>query len=431
MNVRSFNYLLLLLLIFFYLYPTLFKFIPGGVSTRLLISGVGIIIASITYLNNLKDLTTFLIKKTHIVIFSLLLSLALVSTISLLINRTTDLEYIKYMLSMLFIYFSYLPIKIFIHKNFNIINAFFISNLIINAVLIQIVISLGMYLFPAFGSFIKEIQIIEESDLGRLSQTLQFRLVGLGTKFFASGIINAFTLILVAFNIRERKLSLTQLIKYTIIFIVIFAIGMMMSRTTLIGAILGLVYIITPNISKKGIAFNNSRQFILLLVIVPFFFIGFFMLALPEFTKQFQNLFKFGFELFINFNETGKVTSESTEDLKTMYIFPTNLKTYIIGDGKFTADGAKSVSYYMGTDVGYLRLVYYFGLIGLLIYFLFQFYTIKTSFKNYYLLIFFIFILLFILNLKGVADLFYLSILFNIRETPSKQILKAKLISTE
>ncbi|MES2654548.1 MAG: hypothetical protein V4620_03110 [Bacteroidota bacterium] len=426
MKAQTFNYLLLVFILFFYLYPTLFVFVPGGISTRLLICSIGLIIASITYFNKLKDLETFFLKKEQIITFNFLIALASISIISLLINGTSDMEYIKYMLSMLFIYFSYIPIKILINKYFGAINIFFISNLIINAVLIQIVVALSMYIFPVFGNFIKSIQIIDDADLGRLSQVLEFRLVGLGTKFFASGIINAFTLILIAFNIRERKLNFTQLIKYTILFIVIFAIGMMMSRTTLIGAILGLIYIMLPNITKKGISFHNSWQFILLLIIIPLFFISFFIIALPEFTKQFQSLFKFGFELFINFSETGKVTSESTEDLKTMYIFPDHLKTYIIGDGKFTGDGGKTVSYYMGTDVGYLRLIYYFGVIGLLIYFLFQYFVIKTSFKNHRLLVFFIFILLVILNLKGVADLFYLSILFNIREYQSKPIIQTK-----
>ncbi len=429
MKAQLFNYLLLVFIIFFYLFPTLFVFIPGGISSRLLIGSIGLIIASITYFTKLKDLNTFILKKEQIITFSFLIALASISIISLIINATRDLEYIKYMLSILFIYFSYIPIKIFINKYFGTIDIFFISNLIINAALIQIIVALSMYLFPVFGDFIKSIQIIEDAELGRLSQVMQFRLVGLGTKFFGAGIINAFTLILIAFNIRDRKLSLTQLIRYTILFIIIFTIGMMMSRTTLIGAILGFIYILLPSITKKGISFSNSWQFILLLIIIPLVFISFFMIAIPEFTKQFQSLFKFGFELFINFNDTGKATSESTEDLKTMYTMPNNLKTYIIGDGKFTGDGGKGVSYYMGTDVGYLRLIYYFGIIGLLVYFLFQYFIIKTSFKNHSLFVFFIFVLLVILNLKGVADLFYLSILFNIREYQSKPIIHTKPIA--
>lgn len=56
-----------------------------------------------------------------------------------------------------------------------------------------------------------------------------------------------------------------------------------------------------------------------------------------------------------------------------MYVFPDNLKTWIIGDGYFSNPyntdpfyiGTRSRGYYMGTDVGYLRFIFYFGLIGL------------------------------------------------------------------
>jgi hypothetical protein len=45
----------------------------------------------------------------------------------------------------------------------------------------------------------------------------------------------------------------------------------------------------------------------------------------------------------------------------------------VIGDGHYyNKPGDASSGYYMATDVGFLRLIYYFGTIGLLIYFLLQ-----------------------------------------------------------
>ena len=57
-----------------------------------------------------------------------------------------------------------------------------------------------------------------------------------------------------------------------------------------------------------------------------------------------------------------------------MYVFPDNMKTWLIGDGYFSAPrdvdpyfvGKLVGGYYMGTDVGYLRFIFYFGIIGLL-----------------------------------------------------------------
>lgn len=57
-----------------------------------------------------------------------------------------------------------------------------------------------------------------------------------------------------------------------------------------------------------------------------------------------------------------------------MYVFPDNTKTWIIGDGYFANPGATDQYYtgrmrtdfYMGTDVGYLRFIFYFGALGLI-----------------------------------------------------------------
>ena len=59
-----------------------------------------------------------------------------------------------------------------------------------------------------------------------------------------------------------------------------------------------------------------------------------------------------------------------------MYVFPDNIKTWIIGDGYLSnpADvdpyftGKIIKGFYMGTDVGYLRFIFYFGLIGLIVF---------------------------------------------------------------
>ena len=63
----------------------------------------------------------------------------------------------------------------------------------------------------------------------------------------------------------------------------------------------------------------------------------------------------------------------SNDRLKGMYVFPETLKTWLIGDGYFSNPrnidpyfiGKEIGGYYMGTDVGYLRFIFYFGLGGL------------------------------------------------------------------
>ena len=57
-----------------------------------------------------------------------------------------------------------------------------------------------------------------------------------------------------------------------------------------------------------------------------------------------------------------------------MIVWPDNLKTWIIGDGYFENQrndsnyigDATRKGYYMGTDIGYLRFLFYFGIFGLI-----------------------------------------------------------------
>lgn len=43
-----------------------------------------------------------------------------------------------------------------------------------------------------------------------------------------------------------------------------------------------------------------------------------------------------------------------------MYVFPHSLKTWLMGDALYMDPSGSG--YYMGTDVGYLRMIFYFGL---------------------------------------------------------------------
>ncbi len=97
-----------------------------------------------------------------------------------------------------------------------------------------------------------------------------------------------------------------------------------------------------------------------------------------------------------------------------MYVFSLELKTLIIGD-VYWWNLIIDVFYYMHTDVGYSRLVFYFGLVGLFIYLSMQVFIIVRAYEyfnvsfKYYI---FIIVYLLVLNLKGFADLFWLNMIF-------------------
>ena len=83
------------------------------------------------------------------------------------------------------------------------------------------------------------------------------------------------------------------------------------------------------------------------------------------------------FEMFINYGSDAGLSSASTDRLKEMYVYPTSLKTYLIGDGLFNLKD----HYYMETDVGYLRLLFYGGIPVALCFFIYP-YMIKKDTCN-------------------------------------------------
>ena len=106
---------------------------------------------------------------------------------------------------------------------------------------------------------------------------------------------------------------------------------------------------------------------LLLLVAIPL--LSYLYTNDPVFHKH----LRFGFEGFFSLVEEGEWTVSSNERLQTMYVFPESLKTWIIGDGYFSNPrdvdpyftGRYIGGYYMGTDVGYLRFIFYAGVLGL------------------------------------------------------------------
>lgn len=58
-----------------------------------------------------------------------------------------------------------------------------------------------------------------------------------------------------------------------------------------------------------------------------------------------------------------------------MSIWPQNQKTYYIGDMRWT----KGDSYYGDSDVGYVRLLFYFGVPGVILFLLYQYSIVRIS----------------------------------------------------
>lgn len=119
--------------------------------------------------------------------------------------------------------------------------------------------------------------------------------------------------------------------------------------------------------------------------------------------SMFEPIYNWVFEIFINFSQTGQVSSESTDMLQKMY-FPLEPMTLFFGDGQYTGIDGK---YYMHTDAGFMRNVLLFGIFVSLFLVLLDVMLLKTISSCYFdgsdSKIFFGFslLLLFTLHYKG------------------------------
>ena len=158
---------------------------------------------------------------------------------------------------------------------------------------------------------------------------------------------------------------------YLFAFILIGVVGNMISRTTIIGIGIALLYgIILLFVEKRERYLSGFWVTASLCILAS---LGLIVL-LYQTNYTFRSNLRFGFEGFFSLVEKGYWETNSTNILKGMVIWPESLKTWAIGDGLFfnsegTPDrfGQLETGFYMDTDIGYLRYIFYFGSIGLVL----------------------------------------------------------------
>lgn len=205
-------------------------------------------------------------------------------------------------------------------------------------------------------------------------------------------------------------------------FFIVGILGSMISRTTSIGIILGILLWLLLLIKNN----NNSKEYSN--VVETFKTLGIFIILLLPIIIYLYNTdptfyanLRFGFEGFFSLVEKGSWDVRSNEQMLSMVIWPDNFKTWLIGDGYFENPMndyyyiGPAYHYYMGTDVGYCRFIFYFGLLGLIAFScVFIASTIICSRNNpKYAIVFWLMLLMnFIVWIKVSSDLFSVFALF-------------------
>ena len=337
-----------------YYFPFEFTFLPG-INTKMMLAVIGLLLVAV---NCLKKRTIY---ANHdiigIVIISLLYSLF--SYFSVVYNNTSDLVFAHYFISMsVWLSAAYTVVCLIkqIHRDINIQLIFhYIAILCASQTILGIVIDNIPSVQQWVDSYINQ----DQAFLHRVN-----RLYGIGASFDTAGIRFSCALVGLGYLL-TRNITDKLRYFYIILWAIIVILGNIMSRTTLIGVVASICYITIEKVSlQKEIPIKTLRIATSIALVIAFV-IGiaiYYYNTIPEF----RNYLQYGFEGFFNFFEKGDWRTDSTDKLKRMIIFPDNLKTWIIGDGWF--DDPSGFGFYMSTDVGYLRLIYYSGVIGLVLF---------------------------------------------------------------
>lgn len=409
--LRFFEIILVGLIVSFYFFPVELVFLPQ-LNTKNLMAGLGLVLFGI----HLGRKKSGAVDDDFITLLFCSGLVSLIGFISVVYNDATDYTYSTYIVSMLiWLSSSYIVVSAIraVHGKASVE---LVVDYLVWVCVFQCLLALAMNMNP----IIKDLVNYWQPVVKNIPQ-INDRLYGFGCLLDVAGSRFAGVLIMIACICvsKLKKLSQNQLAAYLVAFFVISIIGNMISRTTIIGVFLAIVY---------WVIFNNSSNIEKYRIWKMLGCLGLFILPVVIYLYHTNPIIhkniEFAFEGFFSLYHKGTWEVTSNDRLSTMVIFPDNLKTWIIGDGYFNnplqsnryyiGPGADT-DFYMYTDIGYLRFIFYFGVIGTLA---FMFYMFKVTsicmsrFSNYKMMFVFLLLLNYIVWTKVATDIFIIFALF-------------------
>lgn len=339
-----------------------------------------------------------------------LLPVAIVAFLSIVGNHSSDFYFIKWaIINALYFFGAYFLFQLLKHSFRNFTVGRLVDLLVLCAV-VQLSLALVMYFSPEVKNILQP--LIHESEIAKEAmERAATRMIGFGTHFFLSGTVHAFILIMIAFRLTLRKVSLFKSVVMMLSFIFIAVVGSIMARTTLVGVLFAIVIVLLRRRGKKYFISGLVLSTIIISVASVYF--------IDLIGDDMEQLFNFGFEAFVKFQDTGSFSTSSTDGMLRLYKFPSIWETWLWGDARYEA----GIGYYMNTDIGFCRLIFYFGVIGLITYMYFEYYILKKIFPprkygNIIWSVLFCFVL--VINGKGTYDIFPYACLFVFFVCPSE-----------
>ena len=397
-----------------YFFPFEFTFLPG-VNTKMIMAAVslGILAIQLAYGRNAK------VDKSFFVLSLISLSISLLCYTAVTINGTNDYTYASYFVSMWVWLGGAYTATFVLRKVYGYLSVRLVCNYLIAICVAQCIIALLIDSSPLVKEFVDSyIQGFDFVDLDRLSGSE--RLYGIGAALDVAGTRFCVVLVMIAYLSYNlyRTHHKSYLPLYLFAFVIIAVVGNMIARTTIIGVALSIIYwFLVPKEQESKRNTILIWGIVICIVVLPLIVYRY------NTDVKFKEHIEFAFEGFFSLAESGKWDVTSNNNLKNMIVFPESIKTWIIGDGYIENPrvtdpyyvGPTYSGYYMGTDIGYLRFIFYFGVIGLGM-FMFFFYKAASvcveRFPKYGKMFWLILLVNFLIWLKVATDIFVVFALF-------------------
>ena len=349
-----------------FFFPVTFSFFPVS-NTKNLLAAAGAV-CLLFFLVRKKE---FSFPKELLVLLFLATLVSLVALFSITYNQTPDTSYATYIRSAIIWLSGAFAVCCAVWYTHKRVDVPLLVNYLTAVCVFQCVMAMLIRFVPAVQMFVDSF-VMQGQDLLKEMD----RLYGVGASLDVGGSRFAVVLASIAFMMEQSKKSNgnTPQILLVLSFCIITVIGNMIARTTLVGVIIGLIYIMLMELRHMGwedpTDYHSSWLSWLgvLVILIPTGIILF------NSSPQFEELMRFGFEGFFSLFEEGEWQVDSNSKLESMIVWPEEFRTWVIGDGYFENQrndrnyigDATTEGFYMGTDIGYLRFIFYFGIIGLI-----------------------------------------------------------------
>ncbi len=402
--VQIFMVLLTGLMMSFYFHPVFFTVYPVyNTKVMLAVFGGGMLV-----FNTIRTKDYALSKG---LLYALMIAglFALVNYISLTINNSDDYSYTSYPASALVWILGAYGAITFIRWTHKKVTIELVVRYLAGGAAFHSIFSQIMDKNDVVKNFINSIFFVS-SDMEEMN-----RLYSFGVGLDPAGVRFAVILILIAGVLTLSKVvkkSIGLMIFYFLCFAIISVLGNIISRTTTVGMGLGLfVFAISTGLYKFVIKVGKikiMRVFGLILVLgIPL------TIYYYKVNTSFREQIEYGFEGFFSLVEEGEFQTSSTDELSTMWVWPHDTQTWLIGSGRF---GSRDVgNYYYFSDIGYCRFIFYSGLIGITVfglYFIYNSIYFAIRYPRYRYIFLLMIVVTFVIWSKVATDIFQLYALF-------------------